>query len=372
MNRLSILFYFLGLLAMFPLGGCQKASDPTPAINSEATISAAVNATSNAQAAFSATLDAAVKATQAAQPTIASASAANKTATPKPGATATPSVSYVTMTEEELAALIDQAVKEAVAATTTATTTTTTSTSDSSLTTAEVQALTAAAATAQTEINQALALAQAYYDLYAEIAPQTLAALQAIEQDLNSMASSMSSMATSLSQISTTMAQGQATAQSAITQLQSAATKASTAAASAQTKEKTWTQTVQSDINKRGNDALAVKPNSVPTDLKSTVGSVNTYVDNVRTALTDSKISQKELQGISQAGANATAGLGKFGGGDAQGLSSSINGITKQIARGEAPKAKTSFSSLEQSARSFSSLPSVPSGPSLPQITPRR
>ncbi len=374
MKRVLTFSYLSILLVAISLLGCQK-SEPTPAPNSGATISAAVNATSSAQAAFSATLDAAVKATQAAQPTLASASAANKTATPKPGATATPSVSYVTMTEEELAALIDQAVKEAVAATTTATTTTTTTTSDSSLTTAEVQALTAAATTAQTEINQALALAQAYYDLYAEIAPQTLAALQAIEQDLNSMASSMSSMATSLSQISTTMAQGQAAAQSAITQLQSTATKASTAAASAQTKEKTWTQTVQNDVTKRGNDALAVKPNSVPTDLKGTVGSVNTYVDSVRTALTDSKITQKELQGISQAGANATAGLAKFGGGDAQGLSSSINGITKQIARGEAPKARTSFSSLEQSARSFASLPSAPSGPGgppQPQITPRR
>ncbi len=373
MKGSSVLLYLIGLFSLSSLVACQGAGNPSSKANSDATISAAVNATTMAQGAFSATLDAAVKATQAAQPTAtAQATGQNKTATPKPGATTTPSVSYVTMTEEELAALIDQSVKQAVAATTTATTSTTSATSDGTLTTAEVQALTTAATTAQSDINQALALTQAYYDLYAEIAPETLATLQAIEQDLNSMATSMSSMATSLSQISQTLAQGQAVAQSAITQLQSAATKANTAATSAQTKAKNWTQTVQNDVNKRGNDALTVKPTSVPTDLKSTVQSVNAYVDSVRTSLSDSKITQKELQGVSLAGANATAGLSKFGGAEAQGLSTSINAMTKQLARGEAPKAKTNFANLEQSARSFSSLPSAPSGGPQPPQPPRR
>ena len=55
-------------------------------------------------------------------------------ATPTPG----PTVEYVTLTEEELAALIDQAVAEAVTATEQATTAVTYTTTDSAVTSEEV------------------------------------------------------------------------------------------------------------------------------------------------------------------------------------------------------------------------------------------
>jgi hypothetical protein len=73
----------------------------------------------------------------------------------------------------------------------------------------------------------------------------------------------------------------------------------------------------------------------------------------------------KKLDGLSSylAGANAVAGLSKNGGTQFQGLATSINNTTKQVARGELPKAKSSLGALEQSAKSLPSMPSVPSVP---------
>ena len=353
---LSCLLIFAALL------GC-SSNKPTP--DAQATINAVVQATSVAQANVQATVDAAVKATAAAQPTPtqtkpASGATMAATATKAPAATPAPTVNATTMTEEELDALIDQAVKEAVAATNTATTQTATYAADGTLTPQEVAAMQAAVTASQTEINQALALTQSYYDLYAELATETLNTLKAIEQDLNSMATSMNSMAQSLAQINTTLAQGLTLTQSTITQLQSYATKASQAAASAQTKEKNWNATVQSELTKRATAALDTKPTNVPTDLRGTTQSVTTYIDTVKTALGDNKINKTELQTISVAGANATAGLNQFGGAQGQSFANSINTMTKQLARGETPKAKASLGGLEQSARSLPSLPSVP------------
>ncbi len=363
MNTLRIVLG--GLLVLGALMGCQSAQ-PTP--DAQATINAAVQATTLAQAYAQATIDAAVKATTVAQltptpiKTTPSAPTA-ATATKAPAATPVPTVNATTLTEEELDALIDQAVNEAIAATNTATTQTATYAADGTLTPQEVAALQTAVTLSQSEINQALALAQAYYDLYYDLATETLNVLKTIEQDLNSMATSMNAMAQSLAQISTTLAQGQAVTSSALAQLQSNATKASQAAASAQSKAKNWNATAQAELTKRANTALATKPTSVPTDLRGTIQSVNTYIETVKAALGDNKIGKSELQAISIAGANAVAGLNQFGGTQGQTLANSINTMTRQLARGEVPKAKSSLGALEQSARSLPSVPSVPQPP---------
>ncbi|MCX7840485.1 MAG: hypothetical protein N2559_13690, partial [Anaerolineae bacterium] len=224
---------------------------------------------------------------------------------------------------------------------------------DGTLTPQEIVALQAVLAMSQTEIAQALALMQAYYDLYAEIATETLNLLKAIEQDLNAMAQS-------LNQINALLAQGQTLTATTVTQVQTYATRANQAAASAQSKAKTLNATLQSELTKRANAALATKPTSAPTDLRGTVQSVNTYIETVRAALADNKINKSELQAISVAGANAVAGLNQFAGAQGQTLANSINAMTKQLARGEIPKAKSGLGALEQSARS---LPAVPQPP---------
>jgi hypothetical protein len=355
------------LFILVVLVGCQNAKST---VDAPATINAAVQATSIAQANAQATIDAAVKATTTAQatptkvaamtqvPTIASA-----TSVPAKTATPSPTVNAVTLSEEELDALIDQAVKEAVAATTTASTATSTYAADGTLTTQEVAAMTTAVTTAQTEISQALALMNSYYSLYSQVSTETLNTLKAIEQDLNAMATSMNSMAQSLAQISATLSQGLTLATNTVTQLQSYATQASQAAANAQTKVKNLSATAQAELDKRTNAALNTKPTNVPVDLKGTVQSVSTYLDTVKLALGDNKLSQAELQSISVAGANATAGLKQFGGTDGLKVSESINNLTKQLARGELPKAKTSLSSLEVSAKSLPSSSGLPVPP---------
>lgn len=339
-------------LFVIVLSGCQFIK-PTP--DAQATIDAAVKATTVAQANAQATIDASVKATLAAQPTLTPAKVAPSApaATKPPAATPVPTVNATTLTEEELAALIDQAVAEAIAATNTATTQTATYAADGTLTPQEIAALQAALAMSQSEINQALALMQAYYDLYAQIATETLNLLKAIEQDLNAMAQS-------LNQINALLAQGQTLTASTVTQVQTYATKTNQAATSAQSKAKTLNATVQAELTKRANAALATKPTSAPTDLRGTIQSVNTYIETVRTALTDSKISKSELQAISVAGANAVAGLNQFAGTQGQTLANAINTMTKQIARGEIPKAKSGLSALEQSARALPSVPQLP------------
>ena len=360
-----LVIFVCTVFVVLSLVGCQNAK-ATPDVS--ATVNAAVDATSAAQANLQATVDAAVKATAAAQPTATvviqptATVAAQKTAAPtaKPSGaapTTAPTVNSVTLTEEQLAALIDQSVQEAVAATTAATTSTITSTADSTLTTQEVQAMQTSAAASQAEIDQALALAQAYYDLYADVSSETLVTLQAIEQDLNSMAQSMA-------QITQILVQGQATAQSAIAQLQAAAAKASSTAQSIQGKAKTWDSAVKTEIDKRATTALNVKPTSIPTDLRGTAQSVTNYIDTVRSALGDSKVSKGELNAISLAGANAVAGLSANGGTQFQGLSSSINGVTKQVARGETQNAKASLGNLEQASKSLTAGPGA--GPRRP------
>ena len=359
------------LLVTLALVGCQTEK-VTPDV--AATVAAGIQATATAQAHVQATVDAAIKATATAQAVAAPKVAATPTSAPvaaaptatKPPASPAPvaaaptvAVNYTTLTEEELAALIDKAVTEALTASNAATTTTASYTADGTITAQEAAAMTKAVLTAQTEIAEAQSAITAYYDLYAELATEAVNTLKLIEQDLNSVSTSMNAMAQSLAQINTTLAQGLTLAQSTVTQLQATATKASQVAQQAQTKVKTWSTTVQADLTKRANAALAVAPNATPTDLRGTVQSVNTYLDTVKGALGDNKISQKDLQAISQAGANASAGLKQFGGTQGQQLADTINGMTKQLARGEAPKAKGNLGALEQSAKS---LPALPSG----------
>jgi len=100
-------------------GACgQKSPPPTP--DTRATVQAAMAGTTTAQANTEATVVAAVQATVLALPT------------------ATPAAEYVSMSEEELAVLIDQAVTDAAAATEACSTVATGATADDAMTPEEV------------------------------------------------------------------------------------------------------------------------------------------------------------------------------------------------------------------------------------------
>jgi hypothetical protein len=92
-----------------------------------------------------------------------------------------------------------------------------------------------------------------------------------------------------------------------------------------------WNVTVQSELTKRATAARATTPTGVPTDLRSTVQSVTTYLETVKAALGDNKLGKSELQAISVAGANAVAGLQQFAGAQGQTLANAINTMTQQL-----------------------------------------
>jgi hypothetical protein len=323
------------------------AGAPTATPDTEATVAAAVAATSTAQAGMQATIDAAVQATGAAAPTPASS--------PTPS-----SEEYVTLSEEELADMIDEAVTEATTATQTCTTAATEAAADDAITQEEVAEVEAHAVEAEEAIAYAEELITAYCDLYGELASETIDLLLAIEEDLATMAESTAAIAATLQEIDTALARGLALAEETIAQLEGAAQAASAKAAEIQAQNQAWLHDLQAELETRAADALAVQPDNVAADRRAAILSAFEYVDAVRDGLADSRISQSELIHIAQLGANASASLSAHGTPQLQQLSGSINDITSQVARGQMPQAKASLGSLESALGSRPPRPSRP------------
>ncbi|RLC86002.1 MAG: hypothetical protein DRI79_10625 [Chloroflexi bacterium] len=329
MKKNTILTFVVAALVVATIA-CGGTATPTATPDTQATIDAAIVATGTAQAGTQATIDAAVEATAAA---------------PSP----TPVAEYVTMTEEELAALIDQAVADATAAMQECTTATMDATADDTLTQEEVNTVEVYVTSSEDAIAYAEELISAYYDLYGELATETLALLQATEEDLAALADEAAAINAALQEISTTLDQGLALAEETISQLEATAQAASDKAEEIQARSQEWIQNLQAELEERATTALAVKPTVVATDRRGAILSAFDYVDAVRDSLADDKITSTELANIAQLGANAGASLNAHGGPQLQHLSGSINQITAQIARGQMPQAKANVGTLEAS-----------------------
>jgi hypothetical protein len=352
-NLLAIVLVVSLLTAALP--ACKAGNVPTP--DTQATVNAAVAATGTSQAGVQATVNAAVKATTAA-PTPTRASVATATAAaPTPAAapkaptvapTPTP-MDYATMSEEELAALIDQAVAEAVVSTQQSSDAATSATADSTITQQEAAALLAYVMNAEQAITYAEELIDTYYGLYADLATETLAVLQATDQDLAAMEDSIAALNATLTEINKALSQGLALAEQTLAQLNAAAKNASDKAAQAQAEAQNWTKSLPADLDKRATAALAVKPTQIASNRQGAISSAFDYLDAVRQAMDDNKITVAELAQIAQLGANASAGLKALGGPSLQQASSSIDMLTSQLARGQVPQAKAGLGSLEAS-----------------------
>lgn len=315
----------------------ESSATPVPATSTpdvQATINSALEATSQAQANLQATVGAAVSATVIAMP---------------PTATPIPPVEYVALTEEELEALIDEAVNEAVAATTQATTATTQTTNDDALTADEVDYLMVYALAAEQAIYYAEDLLQAYYSIYGDLAYAAIAEVEQLEQELAYMADSINALTTALQEINTTIQAGQQIAQETIDQLESAAQTASAHFSETQAQLQEFHQLTQQDRENRVNEILAIQPEVVPTDLQSTLLGAFSFVDQVKLALQDNQFSREELFQVAQLGANISAGFNAHGGPAVQGFSGKINEITLQLAKGQLPEARAGIGSFETS-----------------------
>lgn len=342
------------------LGGCTAGPlrpTPTPTPNVQATVDAAVLATATAQAETDAVVATAVAATQTAT------APAEVEPTPGAGGQPTPAPDeasteiYVTMSEEELAALIDDAVSEAVAETEAAAATTATATADETLTPEEVESIEVVIEGADEAIALAEELLVAYADLYGELATETLAMVEELEALLAATTEAVIVMTDILVDIDVALEQGIALTAEVIQQLEDAAQLAGTRATVLQEQIATWSQTVEAEIDRRVGDALAVPPNDVAESRLEAINAGYQYIETAREALSDRRLSQGELSTIAQVGANAGAGLKAQGGPQLQEIAETLDEITATIARGSLPEVQGRLQSLE------ASLPARPGRP---------
>lgn len=364
-------------LALFALAACGRGRDTTSAPDVEATVAAAVQATIAAQTQMQSSIDAAVQAT-------ATAMAANASLTPTPTPiviTTTEIVTevvtetvteivyvpqdvYVTMTEEELQALIDESVEQAVTATEASAQAASTATSDAVVTSEEVETVEVYVQLAAETIAYAEEVLATYGQLYVDSSAEMTAALNGIEQELATLNQSASSIATSLEEISTTLDAGLALAEESIAQLESAAAEAQATADQAQAQAQVWQTalqeqaaqaqavqaTAQSAAQNIPQDLTAliqnIQPQQMAADLPAALQMTRSFAEVAQNSLTDGRIDQNEILAIAQAGADASAGLKSFGGPQMQGMAGNIDGITSALARNDLPAARQGLDGL--------------------------
>ena len=310
----------------------------------QATIDAAVQATGNAQTAGQATVDAAVQATEAAQATPTEPVAQAADASP---ATPVPSEEYVTMTEEELAALIDQTVNEAVVATEQYAVAATEAAADNTVSPEEVQTIEVYVAGAEEAIALAEELIYIYYDLYGDLATETITAIEEINQSLLYIAEYTDEMTAVLVEINSALEQGLVLAEETIAGLEAAAQAAGAQAEDINAQIQAWADIRQTQIGGSVlEDILAVQPNQIAADPSGATQSAFEFIGAAQQALADGAVSADELATLAQLGANAGAGLAAQGSPQLQQLSGAVNGVIGQLANGDIAQAQAALSQL--------------------------
>jgi hypothetical protein len=349
------------LLIVTGLGGCASGpirATPTPTVDVQATVDAAVHATATAQAQEEARVATAVAATQTAIPApLAETPAGGDAMVPTPDPEAVNTEAYVTMTEEELAVLIDEAVAEAVIATDAAAASTEAAAADDALTQDEVTTIQVEVAAAEEAIALAEELLLAYAALYGDLATETVAAVEEMEALLVATTEMVVVMTGILEDVDAALDQGMEVAVETVQRLEEAAQSAAVRADALQEKAATWPQTVQADLDRRLATVLEIVPTQIAENRADAIRDAYGYVEITREALSDRRLSQQELTLIAQAGANATAGLQQQGGPQLQGVADTLNEITTGLARGEISQAQGRLQSLE------GALPARPTRP---------
>lgn len=272
-------------------------------------------------------------------------------ATPSTGIT----VEYTNLTEEELAALIDQAVAEAIAAMEQTTTAVTTTTSDNAVTSEEVSYVYDFYFYADYYVEYTEELLNQYYTLYADLAEEMITELNSIEVALSQMNMTLTSIDSSLQQISSTLEQGLAVAEATINQLETAAQTAQANAQELKAQAQDMMSQLQLDQEGRLAAISQIQPNNIPTDRISSLQTAFEFLDTAKLSMGDNKLSREELTTLAQLGVNAQAGFQSFGGGGVVGGPdlSQFNGkfgeITTQFARGQMPQARSNLDTFEHS-----------------------
>jgi hypothetical protein len=339
------------------------AATPAPTPDNQATISAAVAATGTAQAGIEATIDAGVQGTTkaAAVATSTVQAMASPTAGVPPAMvtinpTPTPA-DYYALTEEELAALIDQAVTEAAYATAQASVASEGASGDDSLSAEEAAMMELYVTAAESAIAYTDELIGVYYDMYGELAEETLDLLVEVEDDLEVMASSVDVIATTLEENGEMIEQGLDLAEGTIDGVTDAAQLAQDRAGQARDRAGKWQTQLGDEINRRAAIMRDVKPNLIAPDKQGAILMTFDFLDQTRRALDDNKLSRAELTNIAQLGANVGASLSTHGGPALQQMPDRVNKITTHVARGEMPQARNGVTELNRDMGARPELP---------------
>nr|HRJ44671.1 hypothetical protein [Caldilineaceae bacterium] len=364
---------FLCLL-LFALAACGRGRESANTPDVEATVAAAVQATTIAQTQTQASIDAAVQAT-------ATAMTASAALTPAPTPiiiTTTETVTeivyvpqdvYVTMSEEELEALIDESVAQAVAATEASAQAASTATADDTVTSAEVETVEVYVHLAEETIAYAEEVLATYGQLYADSSAEMVAALNGIEQELATLNQSAASMATSLEEISTTLDAGLALAEESIAQLENAAAEAQVTVDQVQAQAQVWQASLQAQADRARSAQAAlqnqsadfaaiiqtIQPQQIAADLPAALQMTRSFAEVAQRALADGRIDQNEILDVAQAGANASAGLKSFGGPQLQAMAGGIDSVTGALARNDLPAARQGLDGINAQMPSIGS-----------------
>ena len=353
MKRLTL--FILVLLLLTACGDTQanESSVPTPlplaepavplTIDTDATVAAAIAATSTAAAVVDAAVAAAVAATSAAMP-------------PPPSPTPFDTTEYVTLTEEELAALIDESVNAAIVATDSSADAAAMAAADDTVTPEEVEAIELYLDGAEGALAEAEALLALYTELYWELATVAVDELAAIEAELAALNENIMAMNAVLIDIANTLDAGLELAEAALDELEAAAAAAQTAAGELQVQAGGWAERVETAVAARTANLAALQAQEVAGNLPDTVAQVRSYVEGITAAFGDERISAAELQAVTQQGVNAIASLQANGGPQLESLATTIATLNSQLASGAFNQVRSGIGSLE------GMIPELPGG----------
>ena len=320
----KIVYSIILLIIISTLVACGM---PTRSDTLNVQVQTAIAQTAVAEATFQVAVDQVVEATVIAMP---------------PTPTPQPTVDPYTLTEEELAALINASCEEVATAYTEASTAATQAASDGSFSDEEVYETIYYIYDAEAAIAYAEELLHIYYDLYGAYASEVLDLLYAVEDDLEELAYA-------ITEIEAILLQGAETASAAIEQFNLALGSAQTKVAEIQAKAQEFKDKLPATLEERENRFANLAPTEIAGNREEAILQVYTYLDSVKAAFDDRKVSPDEMGQIAQLAANAKAGINQSGGPLLQGFSGNIDGITRNISRGDWPSAQRDLGGFETS-----------------------
>jgi hypothetical protein len=359
-NQKNILLSLMLLLALVTTACSGIGVTATEPVNTQATIDAAVAATANAEAAAQAAVDAAVEATRQAETAATALALPEATATPEPTArptqvvedTPTPTAEELAATEaaaeyqlseEEMIALIDQAVNEAVYATNQYSQVAYQAGADSVVTSEEVQTVEVYVDAAEVAIATAEELLYLYYDIYGglyyDLAVAAVNEVDDLAAALEEVADAAEDINQALLEIDETLEAGLELAEDVLDQLNQSAEAAEQWANELQQQSELWQADYDTILEERLQEVGAVPPSEIPGSPDVALQELFAFVQEAENVAADGQLTADEVLALAQQGANVQAGLEAQGLGDLANAVETVPAIVEQVGRGDLAEA---------------------------------